>query len=275
MKQTLLMPIRTKSENAYRRMHPIVRSRVTKRQSDEVRLFLLSQLEAPAPLSVGGPERFWVELCRVSAGELDEDNLRGALKTVRDTVAKWLGLDDRSSRVHWAYNQLFGPRGYHGVRLTVEDDAHEDCRETDRVVGPVPEFLSAQAPARARRPRARGRRGGAVGSVGAGGAERAGAALQAPPAARGAAELSCWALLPWEQKDGQAPVLAELRQLQGREPPDYIEVRVPAARSQYAVQGRVVAIGELRITQPVRLHRRRYRHPKLGGDCWVYMSERI
>lgn len=36
---------------------------------------------------------------------LDDDNLRGALKAVRDGVADALGIDDRDARVRWEYEQ--------------------------------------------------------------------------------------------------------------------------------------------------------------------------
>lgn len=36
---------------------------------------------------------------------LDDDNLRGSLKAVRDQVAAWLGVDDRSPLVKWEYGQ--------------------------------------------------------------------------------------------------------------------------------------------------------------------------
>lgn len=39
---------------------------------------------------------------------LDDDNLRGSLKAVRDQVAQWLGVDDRSPLVVWAYEQRRG-----------------------------------------------------------------------------------------------------------------------------------------------------------------------
>lgn len=46
---------------------------------------------------------------------LDDDNLRAALKGVRDEVAKWLGVDDRNStRVRYAYAQA---RGVASVRI--------------------------------------------------------------------------------------------------------------------------------------------------------------
>ena len=41
---------------------------------------------------------------------LDDDNLAGALKNVRDAVAKWLGVDDRDRMtVRYRYSQVRGP----------------------------------------------------------------------------------------------------------------------------------------------------------------------
>jgi hypothetical protein len=39
---------------------------------------------------------------------LDSDNLSGAFKGVRDEVAAFLGVDDRSDRIHWIYTQERG-----------------------------------------------------------------------------------------------------------------------------------------------------------------------
>lgn len=39
---------------------------------------------------------------------LDTDNLCGAFKGVRDEVAAFLGVDDRSDRIHWVYTQEKG-----------------------------------------------------------------------------------------------------------------------------------------------------------------------
>ena len=46
-----------------------------------------------------------VGLTRFGSKELDDDNLRRALKPVRDGVAKWLGIDDADKRVTWVYSQ--------------------------------------------------------------------------------------------------------------------------------------------------------------------------
>ncbi len=42
---------------------------------------------------------------------LDSDNLSGAFKGVRDEVAAFLGVDDRSERLHWIYTQSKQPKG--------------------------------------------------------------------------------------------------------------------------------------------------------------------
>lgn len=54
-----------------------------------------------------------VELTRVAPRPLDDDNLRGSLKSVRDGIAEWLDVDDADPRVRWAYAQRKGePKCY-------------------------------------------------------------------------------------------------------------------------------------------------------------------
>jgi hypothetical protein len=52
-----------------------------------------------------------IRLTRVAPSNgLDDDNLAGALKGVRDQVAVWLGVDDkRSDVVRYVYAQARGP----------------------------------------------------------------------------------------------------------------------------------------------------------------------
>lgn len=65
-----------------------------------------------------------VRLVRLSARVLDDDNLRGALKAVRDGVADRLGVDDRDPRVTWLYDQERGkPIG--AVRIEISPDDEE------------------------------------------------------------------------------------------------------------------------------------------------------
>lgn len=60
-----------------------------------------------------------VTLTRIAPSNgLDDDNLRGALKSVRDGVADAFGLDDRDPRIEWRYWQVRG-KGY-AVAIEVE-----------------------------------------------------------------------------------------------------------------------------------------------------------
>ena len=49
-----------------------------------------------------------VTLERVAPRALDDDNLRGAFKAVRDQVATWLGVPDNDPRIRWDYAQRRG-----------------------------------------------------------------------------------------------------------------------------------------------------------------------
>lgn len=120
MLRAITMPIHTVSENQYRGMHRMVKHAKTKTQRENVRL-LLRQLRA-VPRVVGGqPNRYEVKLVRISPGELDDDNVRGAMKAIRDEVAEWIGLDDRDPLIVWKYGQEKADRGTAGVRVEVRD----------------------------------------------------------------------------------------------------------------------------------------------------------
>jgi hypothetical protein len=146
VKIAVQFPLRTKSENVLRSL-PFAIANVpatkrmgmamaiaggVKKQRAQVRLMLDSQLVKP-----GGSSFYLVTLIRISAGELDDDGLAGALKNVRDEVAAWLGIDD-GPRAHasWRYGQQRGPRGTYAVRIEIEVD-DGDYREFRRVVGPT------------------------------------------------------------------------------------------------------------------------------------------
>lgn len=46
-----------------------------------------------------------VHMVREGPGTLDDDNLTASCKGVRDALAKWMRLDDRSPLVRWTYGQ--------------------------------------------------------------------------------------------------------------------------------------------------------------------------
>jgi len=111
-RNALLVPMRT-GRGLNDRMHHMERHRVNKGEQELVLWSLaLSRAKRHAPCVV--------RLTRVAPGTrpLDDDNLRGALKNVRDAVAKWLGIDDGDSRVTYAYKQERGPWG---VRIEVNE----------------------------------------------------------------------------------------------------------------------------------------------------------
>jgi hypothetical protein len=63
-----------------------------------------------------------VELTRVSFGKLDDDNLRQALKGVRDQLAWEMGISDRDPLVKWDYEspgQRHGPKGSAAVHVRI------------------------------------------------------------------------------------------------------------------------------------------------------------
>ncbi len=60
-----------------------------------------------------------VEMTRISPGVLDDDNLRPALKSIRDGVADAFGVPDNDPRIKWRYSQEKGKRGHHAVRIKI------------------------------------------------------------------------------------------------------------------------------------------------------------
>lgn len=121
-------PLRTVSA-LNEREHWGAKARRVKRERRTTGLALLMvrgspTLKARARGHLAGDGRLVVELTRLSRGELDDDNLRGALKSVRDQVAEWLGVDDRDPRVTWAYGQERAA-GF-AVRICIERIVREE-----------------------------------------------------------------------------------------------------------------------------------------------------
>lgn len=88
------------------REHFRVRAKRVKSERRAVAWCLVGKPKPPIPCSC--------RITRVSPGHVpvDDDNLVGALKSVRDEVATWLGVDDRHSKqVKYLYEQKKGPWG--------------------------------------------------------------------------------------------------------------------------------------------------------------------
>ena len=76
-----------------------------------------------------------VVITRIAPRALDDDNLAGACKSVRDGVADALGIDDRDPRVKWAVAQRRGgPREY-GAEVTLNWEAIDAVFERQRSDG--------------------------------------------------------------------------------------------------------------------------------------------
>lgn len=107
----LWLPIQTVSE-ANRREHWAARARRAKAQRSAVLLALRCQQVEVATYRKAPMVR--VLLVRTGPRKLDDDNLRGALKAVRDGVADWRGVDDGHASWDWVYGQ---EQGKPGVRV--------------------------------------------------------------------------------------------------------------------------------------------------------------
>ncbi len=109
----IIVPIRTvPGLNA--REHWRVRTKRVRKEREAVAWALSRHQKPQVPCSV--------LLTRVApSGGVDDDNLAGALKAVRDQVAKWLGVDDRDRmQVRYRYSQC---RGEWGVRIEFGEPA--------------------------------------------------------------------------------------------------------------------------------------------------------
>ena len=112
----VILPVKVVSEMNMRQ-HWSLKARRTSAQRDAVWLACRQKLRAhPLPAVV--------TLVRIAPRELDDDNLRGAFKGVRDSVTKCLGLiEDRDPRVAWRYEQRRGKPKVYGIEIRIEEGA--------------------------------------------------------------------------------------------------------------------------------------------------------
>lgn len=94
------LPLKTRSLLNLRE-HWAARARRTKAHRAATILALRS---SRAELPKADDQLIVVTLVRYGR-RLDDDNLRGALKAVRDGIAEWAGIDDGSPRWRWEYGQ--------------------------------------------------------------------------------------------------------------------------------------------------------------------------
>lgn len=105
---TFEFPIRLPSK-ANLREHWRKSAARTKKHRETTRLVTLGHARpaiALAKAALAAQFKVTVSFCRIAKQQLDDDNLRSALKAVRDEMADLLGLkNDRDPRVEWVYSE--------------------------------------------------------------------------------------------------------------------------------------------------------------------------
>ncbi len=104
------VPIRLPSL-ANTRLHWRAMASLKKKQKAAVRVVMHGLALPPPPLTV--------TITRVGPGKLDDDNLAGAAKYVRDQIAAAVGVDDGSPLYTWRYGQRTGRAGEYGVEVEI------------------------------------------------------------------------------------------------------------------------------------------------------------
>ena len=126
----MTVDVKTISENNAREHH-MARHRRRSMQRERVHLHWL----AHRACKVAAP--YTITLTRIAGRKLDGDNLQGALKAVRDQVAKELGINDGDEAHEWLYDQR-KPRprevglqaGGYGVEILVRSQKASDALKT-------------------------------------------------------------------------------------------------------------------------------------------------
>jgi hypothetical protein len=114
---TVTIPLQTVSETNTH-THWRARQRRAKLQRETVEAYLWEALALEGH-AWPGDVPLTVRLTRVSPRLLDDDNLQGSQKAIRDGVADFLGIDDRDPRVRWRYAQRRGGVREYGVCIAI------------------------------------------------------------------------------------------------------------------------------------------------------------
>ncbi len=120
------VPIQTVSE-ANRRDHWATRAKRARRQRMSAwQCTIYAAHRWGVVLDICRAVRATVTLTRFSSRRLDDDNMRAAMKAVRDGIADALHVDDGSDDVIWRYAQGAGKR--RGTYVTIEYAATAHAR---------------------------------------------------------------------------------------------------------------------------------------------------
>lgn len=117
------LDLETRSEANMREHHHTKAARA-KKQREAVTAKLLEQWgDGAKVLPVYAAPHVQVTLTRLASRDLDDDNLAGAFKAVRDAIAKWFGVDDGPKgpcRWRYAQERRTGPqKKLGGVRIEI------------------------------------------------------------------------------------------------------------------------------------------------------------
>lgn len=109
---TIFLPIKTKPGlNA--REHWRARASRTKSEREA------AHLAFKATMRHGSALPCTITLVRLSAATMDDDNLPGAFKAIRDGIADALGVKDNNPAVTWRYDQRKCKHGEFGIIIEV------------------------------------------------------------------------------------------------------------------------------------------------------------
>ncbi len=114
---------------ANQREHWRVRAKRAKAHRSAGLLVVRAALRGKAPVFP-----LTVIITRIAPRALDDDNLTGSAKSLRDGVADALGIDDRDPRVKWAVAQRRGKSREYGaeIELTWNVDAAGERQRSER-----------------------------------------------------------------------------------------------------------------------------------------------
>ncbi len=105
-----VVPVKT-GNGLNMREHWRARSSRVKKERTTAALMTPSGIELPCT----------VRMDRLSSSKLDDDNLHGACKAIRDGIADKIGFPDNDPRIVWLYGQEKCKRGDFGVRVLITE----------------------------------------------------------------------------------------------------------------------------------------------------------
>jgi hypothetical protein len=119
LRLTLRVPVEVKSE-ANQRCHWAVRHRRFRGQQDAIDAAVLDTAGVFGQFidMLASGHKASVTFTRLGGRALDDDNLNGAFKAIRDRIAGYLNVDDADPRLTFHYSQE--PGKLIGVRVTIE-----------------------------------------------------------------------------------------------------------------------------------------------------------